>query len=183
MLDLAKRTSAGLAPNVSAHQSRRPGSTTGIALTRPPAFHSGSRRQPLAVRAGRLPHVAGGPSGFDPQELTVEASLNRVTIGEMDGVPDGVAGRPAAETCSRNALAEMAKAAGILSAPDAARLADQLGALTTSPDREVRAGGGDLLQAFGSRLGALIATLRHPDTPAHQGASPARRAHFEHWLG
>jgi|GEM_PF-6028950 len=122
-----------------------------------------------------------GQPPFDPQELTADASLNDVVIGPAQGAPGDVAGRPARDVCSRNALLGMAQAAGLIDL-DPARLSDQLAASALSSKiAEGRASRG-VLEAFGARLGALVVTLRDPATPAQQGSNPGRRAYLDHWL-
>ncbi|MDQ3640025.1 MAG: hypothetical protein M3450_00820 [Actinomycetota bacterium] len=120
---------------------------------------------------------------FDPQRLTGEASLQRVVIASLPGGPTDIAGRPAAEVCSRDALAGLMLDTPGLPAPQPGRLADQLGELRSSAEDTVRELAGGVLRAYGVRLGALLATLMNPDTPAQQGGTPVRRAYLEHWLG
>lgn len=120
---------------------------------------------------------------FDPQRLTGEASLQRVVIASLPGVPADIAGTPASEVCSRDALAGLMLDTPGLPPPEPDRLADQLGELRSSAEGIVRDLAGGLLRAYGVRLGALLATLKDPGTPAQQGWSRARRGYLEHWLG
>ncbi|MFN2505585.1 MAG: hypothetical protein ABR540_15375 [Acidimicrobiales bacterium] len=120
---------------------------------------------------------------FDPQRLTPDASLQRVVIGALPGVPADIAARPAADVCSRDALVRLVLDTVGLPAPEPERLGDQLTELRSSPDPETRKLAGRVLRAYGSRLGALLATLKHPGTPTQQGGTAARRAYLEHWLG
>jgi hypothetical protein len=118
---------------------------------------------------------------FDPCALTADASLNRLILNDVLGIPTGVAGQAASEVCSRNALLELGRGAG-LSALEPARLGDQLAAFATSADITQRRAAAQVLEDFGARLGGLIATLRQPGTPARQGHTPVRRAYLDHWL-
>jgi hypothetical protein len=120
---------------------------------------------------------------FDPRRLTREASLQRVVIAGLSGVPADIAGRPAWEICSRDALTELVVEAAGLPAPEPQRLSDQLGELRWSRDPEVGERARRVLHAYGVRLGALLATLKHPGTPTEQGSTPGRLAYLEHWLG
>lgn len=120
---------------------------------------------------------------FDPQRLTSDASLQRVVIGALPGVPADIAARPASDVCSRDALARLVLDTPGLPAPEHDRLGDQLTELRSSPDAATRKLAGQVLRAYGSRLGALLATLKHSATPTQQGGTPVRRAYFEHWLG
>ena len=120
---------------------------------------------------------------FDPRGLTGEASLQRVVIAPWPGAPSDIAGRPASEVCSRDALVGLMLDAPGLPAAEPERLADQLGELRSSADDTLREIAGGVLRAYGVRLGALLATLKSPRTPAEQGATAVRRAYLEHWLG
>lgn len=120
---------------------------------------------------------------FDPRRLTADASLQRVIIAALPGVPAEIAGRPASEICSRDALARLVFDTADLPAPAPERLGDQLAELRSSPDAATRNLAGRTLRAYGARLGALLATLKHPSTPTLQGATRARCAYLEHWLG
>lgn len=120
---------------------------------------------------------------FDPQRLTSDASLQRVVIGALPGASADIAARPASDVCSRDALARLVLDTRGLPAPEHDRLGDQLTELRSSPDAATRKLAGQVLRAYGSRLGALLATLKHPATPTQQGGTPVRRAYFEHWLG
>ena len=115
--------------------------------------------------------------------MTGEASLQRVVIASSPGGPADIAGRPASEVCSRDALARLILDTPGLPAPQPELLADQLGELRSSAEGAVRDLPGGVLRAYGVRLGALLATLMDPDTPAEQGRIPVRRAYLEHWLG
>ena len=120
---------------------------------------------------------------FDPRRLTGEASLQRVVIAPSPGAPSDIAGRPASEVCSRDALVGLMLDAPGLPAAEPERLADQLGELRSSADDTLREIAGGVLRAYGVRLGALLATLKSPRTLAQQGATAVRRAYLEHWLG
>jgi hypothetical protein len=115
--------------------------------------------------------------------LTADASLQKVVIAALPGVSADVAGRPASEVCSRDALARLVLDTTDLPAPEPDRLGDQLAELRSSPDAATRNLAARTLRAYGARLGALLATLKHPSTASQQGAAPARRAYLEHWLG
>lgn len=120
---------------------------------------------------------------FDPQRLTSDASLQRVVIGALPGVPADIVARPASEVCARDALVRLVSDTPGLPAPEPERLGDQLAELRSSPDPATRKLAGQVLRAYGSRLGALLATLKHPATPTQQKGTPVRRAYLEHWLG
>lgn len=129
---------------------------------------------------GRL--VAGqtgryGAAGFDLLALTAEASLNQVVIGDF-GCPE-VAGMPAGQVCSRQAMLALATEHG-LAGLTPGTLSDGIAAAaaTAAANRAAAAA----LMAYGRRLGALIATLRDPGTPGAQARTPARRACLSHWL-
>jgi hypothetical protein len=119
------------------------------------------------------------PRGFDPNRLTGEASLNKVVIVRFAGVDVG--GVAAVDACSREALLALARSAGL---PRLSRrwLADDLGHLATSADPTEARAATETLEAFGRRLGALVATLRRAATPAEQGNTHLRLAYLEHWL-
>jgi hypothetical protein len=120
---------------------------------------------------------------FDPRRLTADASLQRVIIAALPGVPAEIAGRPASEICSRDALARLVFDTADLPALDPRRLGDQLAELRSSPDAATRSLAGRALRTYGVRLGALLATLKHPSTATQQGTTRARYGYFEHWLG
>lgn len=120
---------------------------------------------------------------FDPRRLTGEASLQRVVIACLPGVPADIVGRPASEVCSRDALARLAFDTPGLPGPEPERLGDQLGELRSSRDASTRTLAGRVLRAYGVRLGALLATLKHAATPAEQGGTAVRRAYLAHWVG
>jgi predicted NBD/HSP70 family sugar kinase len=117
-------------------------------------------------------------SDFDPLELTIEASVNHVIIGDA-GCPE-IAGMRAEDVCSRNALHGLARDSG-LQGLRRDRLLDDLGAAAASADARVSRCATAALVTFGRRIGALIATLRDPTTPP-AGGSPWRRAYLSHWL-
>ena len=127
--------------------------------------------------------TSGQGKVFDPQRLTGDASLQRVVIGSSPGVPADIAGRPALEVCSRDALAGLVLETPGLPAPQPQRLADQLGELRSSTDSTISELAGGVLRAYGVRLGALLATLKSPCPPAQQGGTGVRRAYLEHWVG
>lgn len=118
---------------------------------------------------------------FCPQTLTADASLQRVVIAALRGVPPDIAGRPASEICSRDALAKLVLETGFLPAAEPDRLGDQLGELRSSPDPGTRDVAGRVLHGYGVRLGALLATLLHPGTPTEQSGTPGRMAYLEYW--
>ncbi|HEV2759136.1 MAG TPA: hypothetical protein VGV86_06160 [Acidimicrobiales bacterium] len=104
-------------------------------------------------------------------------------MASVPGVPAAIVGRPASEVCSRDALAGLMLATAGLPVPQPERLADQLGELRSSADAKVGRLAAGVLRAYGVRLGALLATLKDPRTPAQQGGTLVRRAYLEHWLG
>jgi hypothetical protein len=103
--------------------------------------------------------------------LTADASLQRVIIAALPGVPAEIAGRPASEICSRDALARLVSDTADLPAAEPERLGDQLAELRSSPDAATRNLAGRTLRAYGARLGALLATLNIPPPP------PSRKLH------
>ena len=127
--------------------------------------------------------MAGISQHFSPHALTADASLQRVVIATLRGVPPDIAGRPASEVCSRDALARLVLESGLLPAAEPDRLGDQLGELRSSRDPVTRDVAGRVLHTYGVRLGALLATLLHPGTPAEQGSTPGRLAYLEYWRG
>ena len=120
-----------------------------------------------------------GGAGFDPLNLTADASLNQVVIGAAGG--PGVAGLRAGLTCSRDALLALAAGHGLAGLP-ADRLADGLASAVADPATHAGRAAAATLAEFGRRLGALIATLRDPATPGKQGRTLVRRACLAYWL-
>ena len=94
-------------------------------------------------------------AGFDPLQLTSEASLNRTRIAALRGAERRWIGRPAFDLLSRAALERLARATG-----------------TARPER--------VAVIFGRRLGHLVATLltEHAAAP---GESAWREAYLRHW--
>jgi len=119
-----------------------------------------------------------GRAGFDPLNLTADASLNQVVIGAAGG--PGVAGQRAGLTCSRDALLALAAGHGLAGLP-ADRLADGLASAAADPATPAGRAAAATLAEFGRRLGALIATLRDPATPGKQGRTLVRRACLAYW--
>jgi hypothetical protein len=120
-----------------------------------------------------------GGAGFDPLNLTADASLNQVVIGAAGG--PGVAGLRAGLTCSRDALLALAAGHGLAGLPGD-RLADGLASAVADPATHAGRAAAATLAEFGRRLGALIATLRDPATPGKQGRTLVRRACLAYWL-
>jgi hypothetical protein len=120
-----------------------------------------------------------GGAGFDPLNLTADASLNQVVTGAAGG--PGVAGLRAGLTCSRDALLALAAGYGLSGLP-ADRLADGLASAVADPATHAGRAAAATLAEFGRRLGALIATLRDPATPGKQGRTLVRRACLAYWL-
>jgi len=120
-----------------------------------------------------------GGAGFDPLNLTADASLNQVVTGAAGG--PGVAGLRAGLTCSRDALLALAAGHGLAGLP-ADRLADGLASAVADPATHAGRAAAATLAEFGRRLGALIATLRDPATPGEQGRTLVRRACLAYWL-
>jgi hypothetical protein len=120
-----------------------------------------------------------GGAGFDPLNLTADASLNQVVTGAAGG--PGVAGLRAGLTCSRDALLALAAGHGLAGLP-ADRLADGLASAVADPATHSGRAAAATLAEFGRRLGALIATLRDPATPGKQGRTLVRRACLAYWL-
>ena len=118
-------------------------------------------------------------TAFDPGELTAEASLNHVILGSM-AEPEA-RDRLAQDACSRNALHALATDHGLTSVRHS-HLADDLADASASGDATTAHRAVVTLRTFGTRLGALIATLRDPATAVGQGKSAVRRGFLEHWL-
>jgi len=120
-----------------------------------------------------------GDAGFDRLSLTSDASVNLVVVGAAGG--PGVAKLPARLTCTRDALLALAARCGLTGLqPD--RLADGIAAAAAEPSSPAGQAAAATLAEYGRRLGALIATLRDPATPAKQGRTLTRRAFLTHWL-
>jgi hypothetical protein len=116
---------------------------------------------------------------FDPQELTIDASLNHVIIGKV-GFAD-IAGMQAQDVCSRDAFHALAADLGLGGLrPD--QLSDDLATAVASTDAATAQAAATALRTYGLRLGALIATLRDPATADQQADTPARHAFLAHWL-
>jgi hypothetical protein len=137
---------------------------------------------PRAGQRSRLHCVHTEPmSGvdFDPLELTVDASLNDIVIGDF-GCPD-VKGLRADRVCSRDALLALAADCGLPGLPPD-RLSDSLARAAASTDAKAKRAAHTALWTYGRRLGALIATLRDPAAPDDHSGTSARRAFLAHWL-
>jgi hypothetical protein len=120
---------------------------------------------PAGVGGGQTGRCVG--RGFDPLALTAEASLNRVVIGDA-GCPE-VAGMRAGQACSRQAMLALATEHGLTGlAPGSLSDGIAAAAAAAGADRAAAA----TLTGYGRRLGALIATLRDPRTPASRPARP-----------
>ena len=104
-------------------------------------------------------------AGFHPQRLTTSCSLNQVVVGE----------RKAVDLLSVKALAELMGREGL--APGEAP-SWRLRELLEAGDGRARA----VVAEFGRRLGDLLLTLKHPETPGRQGSDAVRRAYLDHWL-
>lgn len=118
---------------------------------------------------------------FDPTQLSSDASLNQVVVADLAAVPEHLVGQRASDLCSRDALLALAAEAGTPGLPPD-RLASELGAMACQGAHQERERATRVLRSFGSHLGALLATLRHPDTQVAQGNTPVRRGCFAHWL-
>jgi hypothetical protein len=118
-------------------------------------------------------------AGFDPLGLTAEASLNKVVIGDF-GCPE-VAGMRAWKACSREAMLSLATERG-LTGLRPGKLSDGIAAAAASASTRAAQAATAVLETYGRRLGALIATLRDPRTPGEQGRTPARHAYLSSWL-
>lgn len=127
---------------------------------------------------------------FDPFNLTPAASLNRMPVSAVPGalLEAGVAGKPAYELLSREALsAEIRRHALSLgieaSATDDAQLPWLFDRCFESVDRGVRDAAEQLARRFGARLGALVLTLQRGD-PLSRAARPDwSAAHWTQWAG
>jgi hypothetical protein len=119
------------------------------------------------------------PEGFDPQHLTTDASVNRLVIAELAGVPARLAGRQALAILSAGAVAALAAEHGV--AVRRVAIADDLGAALRAADPGVRTAARAVATEVGLRLACLLSTLRDPGTAPAQGWNPWRRAYLRHW--
>jgi hypothetical protein len=119
------------------------------------------------------------PEEFDPQRLTTDASINRLVVAELPGVPARLAGRPALAILSADAVAALAAEHGVPVRREA--IADHLGAAMGAADPVTRAAAKAVTAEVGLRLACLLSTLRHPATASTQGRNPWRRAYLRHW--
>jgi hypothetical protein len=117
--------------------------------------------------------------GFDPGQLTGDASLNRLVIAGRPGVPATLAGRVAFDILSVDAIAALCEAEGVPVGLDS--VADDLGAALGSADPTARRAGTRVVAEFGRRLACVLATLRDPGTPGAQGWNAWRHAYLRHW--
>lgn len=120
--------------------------------------------------------MANEDGPFDPRQLSSGASLNQTVIDHPVAGP-GVMGRRAGELCTRDALKNLALEGQALSDAHPDRLADQLGEALRS--ERSRASAEAVLQEYGRRLGALIATLTQGGGTSE--VNPYRRGYVAHW--
>jgi hypothetical protein len=116
---------------------------------------------------------------FDPRELTGDASVNRLVIAALAGVPAALVGRRAHDVLSADAVTALCADSGVVVSRDS--VADGLGARLRSPDAGVRRAAGAAVAEVGLRLACVLATLREPGTALAQGWNPWRRAYLRHW--
>jgi hypothetical protein len=121
---------------------------------------------------------------FDPIHLTPDASLNRVILAELPGLPvePGVLGHTAYELVSAAALAGLvrlhAEALDVERDVPASALCAALDARIDSPDPAARAAADAVVRQFGRRLGWVLLALRRGDA-ANRAARPEWSA--EQW--
>jgi hypothetical protein len=121
----------------------------------------------------------GAPDDFDPLELTADASVNRLVVAGLPGVPADLAGRQAYAILSVEAVAAVCAARGVAAGRDS--VADDLGAALRSGDPAARRAATEVAAEVGSRLAYVLATLRAPTTAPAQGWNPWRHAYLRHW--
>lgn len=109
----------------------------------------------------------------------MDASVNRVVVAGLPGVPDRLAGRQAHAILSAEAVAAAAGDQGIAVARHA--IADDLGVALQSADLGRRRAARAVAAELGLRLACLLATLRDSGTARAQGWSAWRRAYLGHW--
>jgi hypothetical protein len=119
------------------------------------------------------------PDDFDPLELTADASLNRLVVAGLPGVPAALAGRQAYAILSVDAVAAVCADRGVAAGRDS--VADDLGAALRSGDPAARRAATDVAAELGSRLACVLATLHDPATARAQGWNPWRHAYLRHW--
>src|SRR5215472_2719980 len=129
--------------------------------------------------AGRLSRRDVAPEDFDPQRLTTDASINRLVIAELPGVPARLAGRQAHAILSAEAIAAVAAERGV--AVRRVAIADDLGVAMHAADPRLRTAARAAATEVGLRLACLLSTLRDPGTASAQGWNPWRRAYLRHW--
>lgn len=122
-------------------------------------------------------HASGG---FDPLHLTPEASLNSTRLATLPGADARWVGRPAFELLSLQALEQLAAESGIGLATARHDIAWSLAAALAGQDQVLAVRAAGVVEAFGQRLGHLIATLASPAAAA-TGESAWRAAYLGHW--
>ena len=131
------------------------------------------------------------PDPLDPARLTPTASLNRVRIVDLPGLPldPDVRGRTGYELLSAQALAAAIRphaAALALTAkeqPDDTLLLPAFDRSLASHDPAVRAVARDLARRFGRSLGYLLLTLRRGDLVNRQARGEWDDTYWSHWAG
>jgi hypothetical protein len=124
---------------------------------------------------------------LDPEQLTPEASINRVRIVDLPGVklPADVKGKTAFEFCSQAAFAASirSQAAALDLAPDAddAELPPMLAARLEDARDPVRQTARAIAEDFGRRLGVVIATLKRGDEPNQRARPEWDGSYWRHW--
>jgi hypothetical protein len=114
--------------------------------------------------------------------LTDAGSLNQLLLEGLADVPAHLSGMRFGSLLSRDACLEVAAAKGACVTSSVA-VANELSAMRTHADPEVRAAAERVVTELGQRVGYLIATLGLPDTAERQGITAERRAALEHWAG
>jgi hypothetical protein len=119
------------------------------------------------------------PQDFDPQHLTTDASINRLIIAAVPGVPARLAGQQAYAILSADAVAMVAAGHGIAVAREA--IADDLSAALHAADPRERSAALAVAAEVGLRVASLLSTLHDPGTASVQGWNAWRRAYLQHW--
>jgi hypothetical protein len=126
--------------------------------------------------------------GFNPDRLIPVASLNRVRIVDLPGVPMDADAKDklAFDLLGAHALALMLHdRAGALGLPvadiDSRRLPVLFDECFDSPRPQVRAAAEDVARRFGQHLGYLVATLKRGDKVNRLARTEWDDGHWTHW--
>jgi hypothetical protein len=134
--------------------------------------------------------MPGNMLAFDPNRLTPVASLNRVRIVDLPGIPldDATRGRTFYDLLSAPALGAYVRqrvdALGLpLHTTDPTQLLPLLDGCFEHDDEAVRAAAEDVARWYGRNLGLLLLTLRRGDAANRQARPEWTDAHWAHWAG